>query len=365
MGRARYGLLLPTATLVALGCAKPLPQRAAASSRAPAAPSPSALAAYCGGVSRRRAAFHPQLSFEVRAASLTAREGYEPRALSAAEQAIAGAPEPQLFLGREIVVSTADLDFGSVKVEPSGRDDGHYYVMLSAKSADSVAPRLQPLVRGTIAVLVDGHLVEFAHLQSANIRQWPIAMGLSPAEARDVVARFSPPPDAAALQALEAKCLDGDQALCRPLAEERLFGRDAPYNPEEANALFEAGCRLGDGRACKRAAELARKPEHRAELLERSCQLNLADACLELGKGLLELDNPADERARGKALLTRSCDLGGGKACAELAELLGKDGGDSPPFEQKQALVKLLERGCSGSDADSCFVLGQFAQRGA
>ena len=375
MGRWKVGavelagwLLLATASGCGLGRSQPRARNPQASftttaaNRPPNATSPSRWAAYCDGLGKRRAAFHLALSFEVRAAALAAREGYEPLTLTPDEQQVLGVAQSQLFVARNSVMSATDLD--RAQIAPEWNQGGKYQVKMSVKAPQQVAPRLAPLVKGMIAVVVDGRLLSVPHLQSATIMQWPVATRLTLAEAQARAAELSPALDVVALQSLEEGCLASDEALCVPLAEALLIGRDAAYDPERAVALFEAGCRLGRGVACKRAAELATKQDHHEKLIESACKLHQADACVEAAQNLIEGGPEPQAVAQGEALLTRTCDEGSGKACRELADRRSKELGDSPSPAQTKSWLSLIERACSAGDSDSCFVAGGLARNG-
>jgi len=329
--------------------------------------SPPALAAYCAAVRERRAAFHLDLKFEVRAASLLPREGYQPRTLVPEEQAVVA--QAQIFLGRESTLSADDL--AGAQIRPASLSDGRYGderydVLLRVKSANTIAPRLQPLVGGTVAVIVNERLLSLVQLETAVVRWWPLAYGLALEEARIAVARVSPPPDAAGLQGLEERCLGGESALCLALAEERLLGCDAPYDAERALKLFEAACRQGMGVACSRAAKLARDPEQAALLLDHGCRLNDSDACLETATRFLRSRATPTAKAEGRQSLTRLCDRGVGQACLLLVKELGRDHTDAaaPPIETQKTLLHLIERGCSGGAAEACFWAAKLATQG-
>ena len=330
----------------------------------PAFAGPPELVAYCVSLGERRAALHRDLKWEVRAASLLPRAGYEPRTLAADEQSAASG-QAQIFLGRESVVTEVDL--AAVRIEPSWRSDsGGYDVMVRVKSASALAPHLQPLVGGLVAVIANGHLISLPHLKWPEVWVWPVATGLALPEARIIAARLSPPEDTAGLQRLEERCLTDEPTLCVPLAEELLSGWDAPHDPERATALVEAGCQLGIGAACRRAAEFATDPPHAAELLESGCRWNDSEACLLTATRVLGRHAAADDRARGRAMLTRLCDQGFGRACMPLAEALAADFPDPAPptHEAQEKFVGLLERGCTGGDAEACFTASNAARRG-
>jgi len=326
---------------------------------------PPGLAEYCAARDEGRAAFHLNLKFEVRAASLLPREGYEPRTLAPDELAAVG--QPKIFLGHQSAFFEVDL--AAARVRPSWQTQGRYDVDVRLKSASAFAPRLQPLVGGLVAMIVNGRLILLLHLKAApaKVSVLAVALGLTLPEARIAAARLSPPPDSAGLQRLEERCMGGESALCLPLAEERMVGWDTPYDAERAVALFEAGCRLGVGTACKRAADLARDPQHAAELLESGCRLNHPDACLETAARLLDGAAAPDSRAKGRAILTRLCDQRFGRACVALEEEFVHDFPDSAPptLESQKAMVGLIERGCTGGDADACFSMARVARRGS
>ena len=340
--------------------------RAASSDSAPrqsnASTTSSEVASYCEAAARRRDAFRLDLSIEVRGASLSPREGYALRELTQAEQVVAG--QPQLFLSGESVVTGADLSGAQVY---SDSVDGRFEVSALARSPTTLTTRLQPLVGGSIAVLVDGRLLSFAKLQTATIRAWPVASGLTLEAAQATAARLGPSLDLAALEHLDARCLRGEGELCPRLAEERLVGRDAPWDPARAATLYEAGCRAGVGAACTRAAELTRVSTDLSKLLERGCSLNDAEACIQVAAGLLHDHSRPDAKARGRELLARSCERSAGRACTQLAEELGHDfkGDEVPPPETQIALLRLFEQGCSGGDAEACFICSEIAREGA
>jgi hypothetical protein len=343
--------------------ARPAPAARSSARTTPVVATPAELDAYCKDLNARRAVFHPDMKLEVRGASLEPHAGYEPRPLGPDERATAGTTQAQIFVAPESVVAVGDLV--APEIRPSWRKQDTFDVMMRARSPSSLAPRLQPLVGGLLAVIVDERLIWLPHLK-APVGALPVALELTLRDARAVAARLGPTGDAATLLHLEEECFDRDPALCVALAEERLIGSDAPYDAERAVELFEAGCRLGAADACKRAAELATDARHAAALLESACRLNQLDACLQTAAPLLRRPAAAAAIAEGRAILRHACDQGDGRACMALAEELANDfpAGVEPPLEDQQAWLALVERACDGRDPDACFTRAKLARRG-
>jgi hypothetical protein len=335
------------------------------SDQAPAATArpPSELQAYCDQLARRRAAFHPQLIFEVRSVSLEPRAGYARRALTPEEQALNGAARAEIFMAPESVITTADV--GAATIVPSGRNPDAYDLTLDLKSPKAVSSRLAPLFHTTLGIFVDGQLVSLPRLISPTIRSSiQVGLTLSLPETRTLAAKVNPAEDTLGVDRLEERCRSGDAPLCSALAEERLVGRDLPHDPKRAVTLFERGCRQQLGVACRRAAELDPDSPRAAELEQAGCQLNDGPSCLVAARRLLHRPAAPDAIAQGRTLLTRACDRGFGRACMALAEDRGRDLPDTPPLAEQQALLGLIERACAGGDADACFTVAQAARRG-
>lgn len=350
-----------------LGCVHaPTSSLPPASAPAPTQPAtaPQTLAAYCDAASKRRAAFTPSVSVEVRSASLVPRAGDEPRTLTVADQEAYRAR--QIFVSRTSIVSAADIE--AAEIRPATPPDDGYDVLAFVKSPAAAEQRLLPMVGGLVAVFVDGRLIALPQLLGARLSVFSVSMHLTLPEALASAARFNPPVDAAGLEKLEQRCLDGEARLCVPLAEERLTGRDAPYDTQRAALLFEKACGLGLGGACERAAELATDTQEVTELLQRGCQSNNPNACFKLGQLLLERSPSSDASriAQGKANLTLACDQGVGRACTALVDMLGRDypGETLPSREVQELFVHLLEGGCTGGEASACFRLADISRRG-
>jgi len=333
---------------------------------AQAAAAPLTLAAYCEAASKRRATFTPSVHLEVLSASLVARAGDEPRALTPADQA--EYRTPRIFVSGTSILNAADIEAAEIR-RGTLPEDG-YEVLMVANVPAAAGQRLLPIVGGLIAFFVDGYLVSLPQLMAATMKSAtvPVSTHLTLQEALASAARFNPPVDTAGLKQLEKRCLRGEAALCVPLAEERLTGRDAPYDTHRAALLFDKACSLAVTGACERAAELALNTREAAELLQRGCQSNHPNACFKLGELLLKQSPSSASRiAQGKANLTLACDQGVGRACTALVDVLGRDypGETAPPRDVQESIVRLFERGCTGGDADACFRLAHISRHGS
>lgn len=85
------------------------------------------------------------------------------------------------------------------------------------------------------------------------------------------------------MRQLEKSCQHDDAFSCARIAEEARAGDDA--DPARARWHGEKACGMGDEEACRAVAEqLAGEfPEVSARLMERACELGLADACTGAG----------------------------------------------------------------------------------
>jgi TPR repeat protein len=151
-------------------------------------------------------------------------------------------------------------------------------------------------------------------------------------------------------------CQQGSGEGCRRAAE-RLG------EPKEVKRLYEEGCRLKDGVACRRLAELSSRKDVASTygtLMKQACTYGDATACFQLGKMLGDKREENNDTARffRKACThgelqacQRLCGKGEREACVDQALLLAKRG------EQSRA-KELLNDACAHSILRACLVLG-------
>lgn len=140
---------------------------------------------------------------------------------------------------------------------------------------------------------------------------------------------LGPQPLCASIASSVAACADGDGATCHAVGQ---FLEASPPYPEIARWFYGAGCQLGDGEACARAAQIragsddcdgdrlacmarARRTDDLV-VLDHLCASGTADACVVAGIAYL------DEPVALRGYLTAGCQAGGTTACLELARRL-------------------------------------------
>jgi len=149
-------------------------------------------------------------------------------------------------------------------------------------------------------------------------------------------------------------CLGGDANACfnRALALQRV-GRE-----DEAVALFEHGCELGDAISCVNygAAMWVSEPDDEIlrcaeRLFQRTCDAGQQIGCGMRGRVMIDLAKGTAEVANVRAYLENTCERVKGFACRVLAYHLER--GDFGDFDPAQ-IPRLLARACEGGDPDAC-----------
>ena len=191
-----------------------------------------------------------------------------------------------------------------------------------------------------------------------------------------------------ALALLRRTCQGDDGAVaCLALGDllERGVAGVAAADPQQAVALYERACELGDAQGCVLLGRRLGDMEQAAALYERACGADEPAGCLLAGRarlegrgvpvdvglaaerfergcrelasprnctalGLVYVEGPggleADED-RGKALLRGACEEGHGLACRNLGLLARRDG-------RQQVAERWLRRACRLGDQVAC-----------
>ena len=177
---------------------------------------------------------------------------------------------------------------------------------------------------------------------------------------------LGPQPLCASIASSVAACADGDGATCFAVGQ---FLEAAPPYPEIARWFYGAGCQLGDGEACARAAQIRAGSDDcdgdRLACMARArrsdnlvafghlCAGGMADACVVAG--LAYLDEPVALRG----YLTAGCQAGGTPACVELARRLTPTCvGDCFAADAAQAEVAAAIA-CDAGFAEACQLAAQ------
>lgn len=113
----------------------------------------------------------------------------------------------------------------------------------------------------------------------------------------------------------------------------QLWVEAEPTDRTKALARFDKGCALGDSAACYGGGLTAAglfggepDPATAAEFHRRGCNLNLADACTEIGQMLLAGEGVEKNVERGLELIASACDAGEGGACVILGVRAANEG---------------------------------------
>lgn len=136
---------------------------------------------------------------------------------------------------------------------------------------------------------------------------------------------------------LRAECDRGAANSCRGLAQ--LYEDHAAADQEMRGAWPEA-----------------------AALLDRACERDLVDGCVDLGRILQNVQSANQDLPRAARLLEKSCSGGDTRGCYWLGALLLRK--DNPGHDAKRAL-SLLKQACDSSFIPACNELGDAYASGA
>lgn len=195
---------------------------------------------------------------------------------------------------------------------------------------------------------------------------------------------------AAAADAAEAACRDGQTGGCVALGDAFQRGEGRPQVRPVAELLYRRACNAADGAGCARLAGLLLhrgSPQDEAEaewLTGRACRLGvpagcnlpppdprkveaglradcresagMAEACRILAAMLLAEPRTARRLAEGLALIDRQCRAGGREACAEALQYWeGQENGAGP------RTLAYRDLACTAGDTAACTVLARSA----
>lgn len=136
-----------------------------------------------------------------------------------------------------------------------------------------------------------------------------------------------------------------------------------------ANKIFANSCELGDMVACHmfglslmHGDAIKADPESGVALVRLSCNLNVVEACRDLGETLIVSKNRKIYSA-GIDYLDQGCEKGDKQSCAFLGAAYSglAEGYEHIPSNQTKS-KHYLTKGCDLGDASSCALLG-FAGR--
>jgi TPR repeat protein len=151
-------------------------------------------------------------------------------------------------------------------------------------------------------------------------------------------------------------CAAGDGAACLAVGQ---YLVDTPPRPLIAMSYFHYACRAGEQEACERVKTARQAPdgecaddvfrcawwgyrERDAGLLDESCALGVADACVTM------IDLYEDDPVRARTYLEIACQLGNPMTCQELARRLrpgcqpGAEGPCYPPEPEEAEDADLI-----------------------
>lgn len=158
-------------------------------------------------------------------------------------------------------------------------------------------------------------------------------------------------------------CDHGTAQACRRLA--LLYAEGAAgiaRNPKRAMVYFDRGCERGDGEACTRIAHLFRtgaevsekRPDLALANYTKACSLLHGQACYYAAMMLRAGDGGPPDLPKAAELLDDACDLQDAQACLELGRMQGK--------QDPAAARRWFTRGCEGCHAgpnhEACAELG-------
>jgi len=160
---------------------------------------------------------------------------------------------------------------------------------------------------------------------------------------------------------------DVDPVTEIPDAPEECAGKDCARlalplmktEPAKGLPLLKKGCTTGDGISCgmlalafKEGTGIAKNAKATLALNERSCELDYAKGCYNLGLQLFNGEGvPADE-ARGITALEKACNGKAWRACGSLGDHYLNTG-------KKDKALAILKLGCDNADPLSCETLAK------
>jgi len=178
--------------------------------------------------------------------------------------------------------------------------------------------------------------------------------------------------DLSPVEAVSAKCREGNADRCLEAGNRYRFGQNAPMDPGLAAEHYHLACAGGYEYACKALHQvgiaLLRGRDHRgrkatedhgkaAEVFDLSCAGNYGPGCTSLGEAFRAGDGVAKNAVRATELFILGCEKGSSRGCRLAGEALtGTDLAGATTF---------YEKGCRWKDSASCAVLGRMHLEGA
>ena len=234
------------------------------------------------------------------------------------------------------------------------KDAGRGAVLLDKACADGDAYACADI--GQLYVLGDGVQADAA--RGLDLLRRGCAGGVPEScEAVGVVLQngFGLPVDhAGARRVAEEQCKRGGARQCRGLAALYMQGVGVPQDVVRARRLYGDACDAGDSTSCFLVGSTLAKtdPEGALAVLRRSCDLDDALGCAELG----ELALARGDDALAARAYRAACSIDNAQSCAGLARLLFEGRGVEADPPRARAL---LERGCDATDALACLDLAR------
>ncbi|MCB9537562.1 MAG: hypothetical protein H6704_15030 [Myxococcales bacterium] len=139
----------------------------------------------------------------------------------------------------------------------------------------------------------------------------------------------------------------------------------AALGPDDAAAAaaYERGCALGDGAACRGAAERAADPRAAARHLQRACDLADAAGCGALAAAVEAGRGVRADRLRARLLYGLACEGGHGASCPARMDL-ARDPDDGPLYNAAALRSGRLRQQCTARKAKACLELADMRLTG-
>jgi TPR repeat protein len=169
----------------------------------------------------------------------------------------------------------------------------------------------------------------------------------------------SDPANAALYQA----CHAGDSKSCVALGENYEHARGVGWQPERAILLYKDTCKAGYADGCRHAGFFLEKggalvhadSNAAARYLQKACDANFADACVELAS-LYRNGSIGRDYRKSVALYQRACEMHSGDACVYAGVMYQT--GDHVKINLTKS-SKFLRSGCELAVGRACTFLGE------
>jgi uncharacterized protein len=206
-----------------------------------------------------------------------------------------------------------------------------------------------------------------SHIETVHVQPTPVPVDTSPAHCPDGDAcnkqglELEKAKDfAGALAAYTHGCELDEKVDCYNAGLFWKNGKVGAMDGTKAMALFEKGCKLGDGDACLEEGMLHAKPadsgtKDMAKALaafDRACAVKEAHGCFNVGILYRDGDGVAADPKQAFAMFSKACDGEDLDGCHEVGVAYAL--GNGVEKDPKQA-VPIFEKGCKAGNVSSCF----------